>query len=135
MQVKTLMQQLRVNITSNRHKPNRFILHLSNQSLIRIILRSNKLCNEVLSVCLSDGLALGVKNSCEVIVVFLLSKSDFNEGENEDTRGEENLSVEVNTSDFLENVSVLALYFFEDFFDRAEAVLDVFFISVSSLKE
>jgi len=41
----------------------------------------------------------------------------------------------MDTSHFLQDISVLTLYFFKYFFNRTEAIIDIIFICITSLQE
>jgi len=64
---------------------------LGDKSLVVFILRRDKFGDEIFTVSLGNGFRLGVKNICEVIVIFLLGSSDLDVGNDVDTRREVDL--------------------------------------------
>ena len=56
VQGEALVKQLEVDFLGEAHQADGLVLHLSDKSLVLLILRGDQLSDEVLSICLSDGL-------------------------------------------------------------------------------
>ena len=113
LQLEALVQQFHVDLACQAHQPHGFVLHLRHQSLVGVALGSNQLSQEVLAIGFGDRFTLAVEDISQVVVIFLLGDTDLDEGEHVDAGREEDLGVEVDAPHFSQDLSMLALNFFE----------------------
>lgn len=62
IQLKALVQQTGIYLPSESHQPHSLIFDLRHQSLVAFTLRSNQLCQEILTVRFSNRLRLVVEH-------------------------------------------------------------------------
>ena len=79
------MEEFHIYFRCQTKKANCFIFDLGYKSFVLITLCSYELCNKVFSIGFSYSFRLTVKDICQVVVIFLLGKSYFNEGQNKHT--------------------------------------------------
>ena len=76
---KTLMEQCCVHLVGKAHQPHCLIFYLGDQCFVVIGLCSNQLGQEIFTIGFSNSFRLIVKDISKIIMILLLSSSDFDE--------------------------------------------------------
>jgi hypothetical protein len=129
------VEQLDVSLAGEAHEPHCLVLHLGDKGLVLVILSSDELSDEIFSVGFGDGLRLTVEDVSQIIVIFRLSLSHFDERSYNDSRRDIDFGLGMDVLDILHSFRLLLFKFFEVLSNWSEAVVDVVFVGVTSLEE
>lgn len=127
-----LVKESGVYFICETHQAHCLIFHLGHQSFVVVSLGGDELRKEVFTVGFSDSFRLVVEDVSQVIVILLLSSSDFDKWKHQHSRREERPRGRGNASHVLEDLWIFAFYLFEVNAEWVEAVVDVIFISIAS---
>ena len=131
LQLEALMEQSSVDLVSEAHETDGLVSDLRDQCPVLVVLRSDQLGEEVLSVCFGDGFRLVVEDVGQVVVILLLGSPNFDEGHQLHSRGEEYLGAAIDATDVRHGLSIFAVHFLEHVAEWIEAVVDVVVASVA----
>ena len=131
LKLKALMQKAGIDIVGQSHESDCLVLHLRDQGPVLVVLRRDELRQKVLSVGLGDRLRLIVEDVSQIIVILLLGCADLDERHQVHPGREVHLGIDIDSSQVLHRLGVLALDLLEQRLHGVEAVVDVIFVSVA----